>query len=85
MERYNFKTVEEKWQKYWEDKKVFKTKRVIQCTWWALSLYCKIFQLHGMAQEDLAVDWQKSHQINILEFVEFVLRGTLSWSWDEMT
>jgi len=26
MERYNFKTVEEKWQKYWENKKVFKTK-----------------------------------------------------------
>ncbi len=26
MERYNFKVIEEKWQRYWEDKKVFKTK-----------------------------------------------------------
>ena len=26
MDRYNFKTVEEKWQKIWEDKKVFSTK-----------------------------------------------------------
>ena len=26
MNRYNFKLVEEKWQKYWEDKKVFQTK-----------------------------------------------------------
>ena len=26
MERYNFKSVEEKWQKYWEEKKIFKTK-----------------------------------------------------------
>ena len=26
MDRYNFKTVEEKWQKHWEDKKVFSTK-----------------------------------------------------------
>ena len=26
MERYNFKVVEEKWQRYWEEKKVFKTK-----------------------------------------------------------
>ena len=26
MERYNFKTVEQKWQKLWEDKKVFSTK-----------------------------------------------------------
>ena len=26
MERYNFKKVEEKWQKYWEEKKYFKTK-----------------------------------------------------------
>ena len=26
MERYNFKRVEEKWQKFWEDKKIFKTK-----------------------------------------------------------
>ena len=27
MERYNFKTVEDKWQKYWEEKKYFKTKK----------------------------------------------------------
>ena len=26
MERYNFKSVEEKWQKIWEDKSVFSTK-----------------------------------------------------------
>ena len=26
MERYNFKKIEDKWQKYWEDKKYFKTK-----------------------------------------------------------
>ena len=26
MERYNFKTVEENWQKYWEEKKTFSTK-----------------------------------------------------------
>ncbi len=26
MDRYNFKTVEDKWQKHWEDKKVFSTK-----------------------------------------------------------
>ena len=26
MERYNFKTIENKWQKYWEDNKYFKTK-----------------------------------------------------------
>ena len=26
MDRYNFKSVEEKWQKYWEDNKVFQTK-----------------------------------------------------------
>ena len=26
MERYNFKSVEEKWQKYWEEKKIFSTK-----------------------------------------------------------
>ena len=26
MERYNFKTVELKWQKYWEDNNIFKTK-----------------------------------------------------------
>ena len=26
MERYNFKSVEEKWQKIWEDKNVFSTK-----------------------------------------------------------
>jgi len=26
MERYNFKIVEEKWQKFWEDNKIFKTK-----------------------------------------------------------
>ena len=26
MERYNFKIVENKWQKYWEDKKLFKSK-----------------------------------------------------------
>ena len=26
MERYNFKSVENKWQKYWEEKKVFSTK-----------------------------------------------------------
>ena len=26
MERYNFKSVEDKWQKYWEEKKVFSTK-----------------------------------------------------------
>ena len=26
MERYNFKTVEVKWQKYWEDNNIFKTK-----------------------------------------------------------
>ncbi len=25
MERYNFKVIEKKWQKYWEDKKIFKT------------------------------------------------------------
>ena len=27
MERYNFKEVEDKWQKVWVEKKVFKTKR----------------------------------------------------------
>ena len=27
MERYNFKEVEDKWQKVWDEKKVFKTKR----------------------------------------------------------
>ena len=26
MDRYNFKTIEEKWQKSWEEKKVFSTK-----------------------------------------------------------
>ncbi len=26
MERYNFKIIEEKWQKYWEEKKIFSTK-----------------------------------------------------------
>ena len=26
MERYNFKTVEQKWQKKWEDEKIFKAK-----------------------------------------------------------
>ena len=26
MDRYNFKKIEQKWQKYWEDKQVFKTK-----------------------------------------------------------
>ena len=26
MERYNFKTVEEKWQKFWEKNKFFQTK-----------------------------------------------------------
>ena len=26
MDRYNFKSVEAKWQKFWEDKKIFKTK-----------------------------------------------------------
>jgi len=26
MERYNFKVIEEKWQKFWEDNKIFKTK-----------------------------------------------------------
>jgi len=26
MERYNFKVVEEKWQKFWDDNKIFKTK-----------------------------------------------------------
>ncbi len=26
MDRYNFKSVEEKWQKFWEEKKIFKTK-----------------------------------------------------------
>jgi len=26
MERYNFKTVEQKWQKFWEDKKIFSAK-----------------------------------------------------------
>ena len=26
MERYNFKSVEEKWQKFWEDNKIFQTK-----------------------------------------------------------
>ena len=26
MERYNFKEVEDKWQKVWDEKKVFKTK-----------------------------------------------------------
>ena len=27
MSRYNFNTVEEKWQKHWEDKQIFKTKK----------------------------------------------------------
>ena len=27
MERYNFKTIEKKWQKYWEENNTFKTKR----------------------------------------------------------
>ena len=26
MERYNFKLVEKKWQKHWEDNKLFKSK-----------------------------------------------------------
>ena len=26
MERYNFKLIENKWQKYWHDKKLFETK-----------------------------------------------------------
>jgi leucyl-tRNA synthetase len=26
VNRYNYKIVEEKWQKYWDDKKVFKAK-----------------------------------------------------------
>ena len=26
MQRYNFKTVEEKWQKFWEKQKIFSTK-----------------------------------------------------------
>ena len=26
MERYNFKVVEEKWQKFWDHNKIFKTK-----------------------------------------------------------
>ena len=26
MERYNFKIIENKWQEYWEDKKLFKSK-----------------------------------------------------------
>ena len=26
MDRYNFKSIEEKWQKFWEDKKIFSTK-----------------------------------------------------------
>ena len=26
MERYNFNLIEEKWQKYWEENKVFHTK-----------------------------------------------------------
>jgi len=26
VERYNFKIVEEKWQKYWDEKKIFKSK-----------------------------------------------------------
>ena len=26
MERYNFKTIENKWQKFWDEKKSFKTK-----------------------------------------------------------
>jgi leucyl-tRNA synthetase len=26
VERYNFKAVEEKWQKFWEKKKIFSTK-----------------------------------------------------------
>ena len=26
VERYNFKVVEEKWQKFWEENKIFKTK-----------------------------------------------------------
>ena len=26
MDRYNFKSIEEKWQKIWEDKKIFSTK-----------------------------------------------------------
>ena len=25
MERYNFKIIEDKWQKYWDEKKEFKT------------------------------------------------------------
>ena len=25
MERYNFKIIEEKWQKYWEEKRSFKS------------------------------------------------------------
>ena len=27
MNRYNFKVIEEKWQKFWEDKKIFKAKK----------------------------------------------------------
>ena len=27
MERYNFKIIESKWQKYWEDKKSFKAQK----------------------------------------------------------
>ena len=26
MDRYNFKIIEEKWQKYWDNKKIFKAK-----------------------------------------------------------
>ncbi len=26
MERYNFKVVEKKWQKFWDDNKIFKIK-----------------------------------------------------------
>ena len=28
MERYNFKSVEDKWQKYWEENKTFKAKKI---------------------------------------------------------
>ena len=27
MERYNFSVIESKWQKYWEEKEVFKTQK----------------------------------------------------------
>ena len=39
LDRYNFKTVEEKWQHYWENKKTFKAeviedKKKVYCFRW---------------------------------------------------